>query len=406
MTTPANTAPNPRRVGIWIIGALGSVSGTVALGLALADASTQSGMVTAMPPFAPLQLDSLSSFTVGGHDIRPGTLFDSVLLLHERSRLFTYQQLSQSQPTLEQWSANIRPGVILAANPTIVNMSDSRRVQAVATPRQAIAAIQADLQAFQRDQQLDQVVVVNLASTEPPFEAGDMHQSLELLQAQLDTTDRVILPTSSLYAYAAIDLGMPYVNFTPSTGSSLPALEELTRLRKTVVAGKDGKTGETLLKTALAPMFAQRNLQVLSWVGYNILGNRDGQVLHDPANKASKVKTKDAVLASILGYRPQSQVAIEYIESLDDWKTAWDHIHFEGFLGTKMVMQLTWQGADSILAAPLVLDLARLTLFAQRRGEVGILSHLACFFKSPMGSNVHELARQWQLLEAYLASCV
>ncbi len=146
---------------------------------------------------------------------------------------------------------------------------------------------------------------------------------------------------------------MPYINFTPSLGATFPALEELAVARKTVLGGKDGKTGETLLKTVLAPMFALRNWQIQSWVGHNIFGNRDGLVLDDPVNKASKIKTKDQVVSGIVGYKPQTHVSIEYIESLDDWKTAWNHIHFKGFLGTKMIMQFIWQGCDSLLAGPL-----------------------------------------------------
>ena len=148
------------------------------------------------------------------------------------------------------------------------------------------------------------------------------------------------------------------------------------------------------MKTVLAPMFAARNLHILSWVGHNIFGNRDGLVLDDPANKASKIRTKDQVVSSIVGYKPQTHVSIEYIESLDDWKTAWNHIHFQGFLGTKMILQFIWQGCDSLLAAPLLLDIVRLTALAQRRGETGVLKHLACFFKSPMG------VRRARLLQA------
>jgi myo-inositol-1-phosphate synthase len=181
-------------------------------------------------------------------------------------------------------------------------------------------------------------------------------------------------------------------------------LLELAEKRRTVTGGKDGKTGETLMKAVLAPMFAHRNLQILSWVGHNIFGNRDGIVLNDPANKASKVKTKDQVISSIVGYKPQTLVSIEYIESLDDWKTAWNHIHYRGFLNTKMVLQFTWQGCDSILAAPLVLDLARLTLFAHRRGEVGVLHHLACFFKNPMGVAEHDFFKEFAMLEQYVQS--
>jgi myo-inositol-1-phosphate synthase len=200
-----------------------------------------------------------------------------------------------------------------------------------------------------------------------------------------------------------LELGLPYVNFTPSLGASFPAAMNVAHENRTVVAGKDGKTGETLLKTVLAPMFAHRNLKVLSWVGHNIFGNRDAVVLNDPRNKESKVRTKDQVLTQILRYKPQTHVSIEYIESLDDWKTAWDHIHFQGFLGVKMTLQFTWQGCDSILAAPLVIDLARLALFAQRRGEVGMLRHLACFFKNPMGVEEHDFSKQWAMLEEYVA---
>jgi myo-inositol-1-phosphate synthase len=158
------------------------------------------------------------------------------------------------------------------------------------------------------------------------------------------------------------------------------------------------------VKTVLAPMFAKRNLRLLSWVGHNILGNLDGRVLSDPRNKESKVRSKDQVIGEIVGYPLQTLTSIEYVESLDDWKTAWDHVHFQGFLGVRMSLQFTWQGSDSALAAPLVIDLARLTLLAQRRGEVGALKHLACFFKSPMGVEEHDFFRQFELLEAYAES--
>ena len=141
----------------------------------------------------------------------------------------------------------------------------------------------------------------------------------------------------------------------------------------------------------------------MSWVGHNIFGNMDGRVLNDPANKQAKLASKEHLLADILGYRPQSLVSIEFIESLGDWKTAWDHIHFAGFLGTPMTMQFTWQGCDSILAAPLLLDLVRFVELARRRGETGMLRFLASFFKSPMGVDEQRFDRQFQMLEAWAA---
>ena len=177
-----------------------------------------------------------------------------------------------------------------------------------------------------------------------------------------------ILPASSLYAIAALEAGHSYVNFTPSLGPAPAAIDELARLRRTRYYGCDGKTGETLMKSVLAPMFARRNLRVLSWVGHNIFGNMDAQVLDDPANKQAKLSSKDHLVGEILGYRPQTLVSIECLPDLGDWKTAWDHVHFAGFLGLPMTLQFIWQGCDSVLAAPLVLDLVRFTELAWRRG--------------------------------------
>jgi myo-inositol-1-phosphate synthase len=395
-----------RRVGLWLIGAFGGVGSTVALGLAaLARKLTPTtGLVTALPACQKLHLDQPGDFVIGGHDIRRTDFRESALGLNERSAVFTARQIEACTPELLAWSENVRPGTILQTNGTIEAMADLPEVRSVRAPREAIERIQADLDAFRSKHRLDQVVVINVASTEPPFELTDEHRTLDALEAALDRVAPPALPASGMYAYAALDAGVPYVNFTPSLGSSCPALDELARVRGVPYGGKDGKTGETLLKTVLAPVFAARNLQVRSWVGHNILGGGDGRVLNDPENKASKVRSKDSPLANILGYKPQSLVSIEYVESLDDWKTAWDHVHFEGFLGTKMAMQFIWQGCDSILAAPLVIDLARLSLLAQRRGERGVMAHLACFFKSPMGTAEHDFFRQWAAFERYTAS--
>jgi myo-inositol-1-phosphate synthase len=395
-----------RRVGLWLIGACGGVASTTALGLAaLARGLTSStGLVTAVPRFNRTDLDDPAAFVLGGHDIRQATFLTTVQELHHRSGVFDEHVIASCAEELKTWSTNIRPGVVYRPNAAITAIADRPDVRQARTPREAIECIQADLRDFQARHQLDQVAVFNAASTEPPFELTADHQSLQRLRQALDrSTASPVLPTSSLYAFAAIEAGYPYVNMTPSRGATVPALEELACLQGVPHAGQDLKTGETLIKSVLAPLFARRNLRVLSWVGHNILGNRDGLVLADPENKASKVKSKDSLLGELLGYKPQSIVSIEYVESLDDWKTAWDHIHFEGFLGTRMTLQFTWQGCDSVLAAPLVIDLARLTLWAQRRGERGVLPQLACFFKSPLGVNEHDFARQCDMLEAYLA---
>ncbi len=396
---------NERRVGLWLIGAFGGVGTTAALGLAALGRGLIDGtsLMTALPLFEGVDLDQPAQFVVGGHDVRRTSYRQAVRDLQQRSNIFDAAVVDACLPDLDAWAENVRPGTVLNTGTTITRLADLPEVQRVDSPRAAFDRIQNDLRAFRERHRLDQVVVLNVASTEPPFELEEVHQSLERMLAPHECERHTaILPASSLYAWSAIDLGWPYINFTPSLGASFPAIEQLAEQRGAVYGGKDGKTGETLLKSVLAPMFAHRNLHILSWVGHNIFGNRDGIVLDDPANKASKIRTKDKVISQIVGYKPQTHVSIEYIESLDDWKTAWDHIHFRGFLGVKMSMQFTWQGCDSILAAPLVLDLARLALLAQRRGEVGVLRHLACFFKDPMGVQEHDFFEQFAMLEEYV----
>ena len=136
--------------------------------------------------------------------------------------------------------------------------------------------------------------------------------------------------------------------------------------------------------------------------GYNILGDRDGVVLANAENKQAKVDSKDALLSAILGYPLHTHVGIDYVPSLNDLKTAWDFIHFQGFLGYKMSLQFTWQGCDAILAAPIVLDLVRLAAVAQERGEGGPMRHASCFFKRPLEVDEHDLHLQWHLFADYV----
>ncbi len=392
-----------RRVGIWFIGAFGGVASTAALGLsALARGRADGvGLVTNLPLLGGLDLDAPGAFVVGGHDIRKSSYRQAVEDLHRRANVFDRELIEACLPDLDAWTRNVRPGTVYNAGSSINALAEWPEVQRAGSPLGAIEQIKKDLQAFQSANRLEQVVVMNVASTEPPCMPGSVHERPETVLNALAQGQKV-LPASSLYAWAALDLGLAYINFTPSLGASFPAAEQLAHQRRAVLGGQDGKTGETLLKTVLAPMFAQRNLRVLSWVGHNIFGNRDGVVLDNSENKESKIRTKDQVITQILGYKPQTLVSIEYIESLDDWKTAWDHIHFRGFLGVKMAMQFTWQGCDSLLAAPLVLDLARLSLLSQRRGDVGLLRHLACFFKSPIGVAENDFFKQMALLKNWV----
>ena len=199
---------------------------------------------------------------------------------------------------------------------------------------------------------------------------------------------------------------MPYANFTPSVAAEVPALVEIARRQGVPTAGKDGKTGQTMLKTVIAPALRARALRVEGWYSTNILGNRDGQALHDSGSLASKLATKGSVLDSILGYEvPDHVVRIDYYAPRGDAKEAWDNIDLVGFLGQRMQLKLNFLCRDSVLAAPLVLELARLLDLAQRRGERGPQPALGLFFKAPVtgdGPPEHALHRQVEELMTWL----
>lgn len=392
------------RIGIWLIGAKGGVATTAMTGLLALQKGLvgNAGLITTTPGFAGLDLVDWNDFVVGGHDIREGRLYDEALRMHTESRAIDIGILEKCRGDFDQIEANLREGTLVNVGQTIRTFATEHLQARKETPRKAIERLQNDLREFSSANQLKHVVVLNISSTEPAVDPASLPPRWSDLNKLIDEPSNCPLPASSLYAIAALDLGLSYINFTPSLGSTPPAIHELAVERSARHYGYDGKTGETLLKSTLAPMFAKRNLEVMSWVGHNIFGNMDARVLDDPVNKQSKVTSKDRLLAKILGYSPQTLVTIENIASMGDWKTAWDHIHFRGFLSTPMTFQFIWQGCDSLLAAPLVLDLVRLTERAWRNGDTGMLTFLAPFFKSPLGTDEHDFGLQFQMLEAWV----
>jgi myo-inositol-1-phosphate synthase len=394
-----------RRVGLWLVGAFGGVGTTITLGLAaiargLAD---RTGLVTELAAFRDLPFPQPADFVVGGHEIRHTSFEESAREFLQASGVFHPSWIEACGADLAAASARVRPAPRLGLSPTVARLADWPESKPAKPAREAVDCIGADLAAFVASESIDHLIVLNIASTEPPFSTAELHHDWSLLKRRLSAAGPDVLPSSSLYAIAAFEAGHTFLNFTPSLGASIPALAQLASETGSLYAGKDGKTGETLMKTVLAPMFAQRNLKVLSWVGHNIFGNRDGLVLDDPTNKTSKMQTKDRVITEILGYKPTSLVSIEYVPDMGDWKTAWDHIHFEGFLGTRMTLQFTWQGCDSLLAAPLAVDLARLADLEKQRGAKGLMSHLACFFKSPEGVEENDFFKQFDRLVEHVA---
>lgn len=392
------------RLGVWTIGALGGIGTTMVVGArAIARGLvSDSGLVTNRAEFDSLKLAPLDELVFGGHEVRASDYWTSAYRIYKQTGSLDLEVLQALRPELEELSSGLRPGTGVNCGAAIADLVTDERARRDDGLRDIVDRIRADLREFREREGLAQVVVVNLASTEPDLGEGEGPADRDELEALLDgnRVDRV--RPSMLYAYAAFLEGCAYINFTPSTAALGPVMAEMGASCGAPFMGNDGKTGETLVKSALAPMFKYRNLHVLSWQGYNMLGDRDGQILAHEDNLASKVRTKDSVLQGILGYPLHTHVGIDYVESLDDRKTAWDFIHFRGFLDHKMSMQFIWQGCDAILAAPLVLDMVRFAGLSVSRGESGPMRHLACYFKSPIGVAQHDLHHQFHEMMSYL----
>jgi myo-inositol-1-phosphate synthase len=382
-------------VKLWIVGARGAIATTLAAGVVAAQRGFMplEAVLTETDPFRGLGLAPIGEIEIGGCDLAPGTLAESAKDVLAGVGTFPVAMIEAMQPELER--ITITRGILRGGGPTIDKLAGTHLAAGAAgTARELIDRILADLRAFSAG---TPTVVVNLASTEPPPHPDLVAWDAEALERALDANDARI-PASTLYAYAAITSGFPHANFTPSGGAALPAVAELARAAGVPLAGRDGKTGETLLKTALAPMFPIRALEIEGWYGTNILGNTDGLVLADPDNKSSKITSKKGVLEGILGYAPEGDVRIDYFKPLADHKVAWNFIQFRGWAGHTMRMQFTWEGTDSVLAAPLVLDIARLIVLAQQRGQSGPIGELGLFFKTPEGSSEMNLHRQYDVL--------
>jgi myo-inositol-1-phosphate synthase len=254
-----------------------------------------------------------------------------------------------------------------------------------------VEQLREDIRTFKKTSGADRLVMCLVASTEAHHEPSSAHDSLANLEKALKQNDPSILP-AMLYAYAALQESVPFVNGTPNVCSDSPAIMELAIEKRLPIAGKDLKTGQTMMKTVLAPAFQARMLGLRGWYSTNILGNRDGEVLDDPANFKSKEVTKKSVLDGILrsDLYPSlygdyyHKVRIDYYPPRGDQKEGWDNIDITGWLGMPMQIKVNFLCRDSILAAPVCLDLVLFLDLARRAGLTGIQEWLSFYFKSPL----------------------
>ncbi len=329
-----------------------------------------------------LPLTSLSDIVFGAWDV----VDEDGATVAARSRVLSLEDLS----TAHEFLTEIRP------KPGCHNPDRVRRIRANHTMsethlRDQIDRLRRDIQDFKSELGASRAVVIHTGSTETYLQPPRAALSLSDLERALDRDDPTIGP-AILYAYAALKEGAPFANGTPNHCVDLPALWELSRETNTPIAGKDLKSGQTMLKTVLAPAIKARLLGLRGWFSTNILGNRDGEVLDDPDAFHAKELTKSGVLDHILQpdvypelYRDYShKVAIHYYPPRGDEKEGWDNIDITGWLGYPMQIKVNFLCRDSILAAPLVLDLALFLDLAKRKSWRGIQEWLSFYFKCPM----------------------
>jgi len=405
-------APTPWRSGerlAVLLPGLGAVATTAIAGVeavkrglaAPVGSFTQLGTITAADgspgPRARdvLSLPQLDELVFGGWDPIPDDAFEAAL----RAKVLERPLVTQ----LEEPLRTVKP-MKAVFDTEWVRRLDGPNVKK-GTRRALAEALVEDIQTFMQRNRCSRGVMVWTGSTEVYAEVGPAHLTVEAFEKALDADDRTIAP-SMIYAYAAIRAGIPFLNGAPNLSQDIPALRELALARGIATGGKDFKTGQTLMKTTIAPMLQARLLGLDGWFSTNILGNRDGEVLDDAASFKTKEVSKLGVLDQILDptrhpelYREIAhKVTIHYYPPRGDNKEGWDAIDLFGWLGYPMHIKVNFQCRDSILAAPLVLDLALLGDLGQRAGEKGPQEWLSFFFKSPVTApgraQVHDLFQQ------------
>lgn len=327
-------------------------------------------------------LSDLNDLYFGGWDIFEENMYESAV----HAGVLDKNLLDEIRPELEA----IKPwkGVF---SKDYVKKLDGSYVKTGGTKWDYAQMVMDDIKSFKEKNNLDRMVMVWCGSTEIFLKAEDVHQTVASFEQGMKDDHPSIAP-SMIYAYAAIKMGIPYANGAPNLSADIPALYELAKQTQTPVTGKDFKTGQTLMKTILAPGLKARLLGISGWFSTNILGNRDGEVLDDPASFKTKEESKLSVLDQIL--QPEvypdlykdvyHKVRINYYPPRGDNKEGWDNIDIFGWLGYPMQIKIDFLCRDSILAAPIVLDLALFLDLAKRSGFSGIQEWLSFYWKSPM----------------------
>ena len=394
---PDPIAPSTGRLGVLLVG-LGAVASTFISGVehARRGSGRPVGSITQMGTIrlgkrtdqrSPLVKDfvplaGLDQLVFGAWDPIPDNAYQAALKCGVLDR-------HEHVEPIADFLSSIKPMPAVFDN-YYVKRLEGPNVKQGRTKLELVEAIREDIRNFKAANKCDRLVMVWCASTEIYIEEQPVHQNLENFEAGLETNDVNIAP-SQLYGYAALLEGVPFANGAPNLTVDIPALVSLAMSREVPICGKDFKTGQTLMKTVLAPMLKARMLGIAGWYSTNILGNRDGEVLDDPESFKTKEESKLGVLEYVLqpDLYPElygnvfHKVRINYYPPRGDNKEGWDNIDIFGWLGYPMQIKVDFLCRDSILAAPLVLDLVLFLDLAKRSGMKGIQEWLSFYFKSP-----------------------
>ncbi|MHC5038481.1 MAG: inositol-3-phosphate synthase [Planctomycetota bacterium] len=381
------------KLGILIPGVAGATASTLAAGLHRLrhheSPANGWGLITERDPVRRLDLAPLNAIVVGGWDVRPcdpcttcfeNKVFSDPALLKEVESMKaprTFRPLVRDSDY-----AVMREGLKADPEPLV----------------EGIGRLRQDIRTFRREEGLEDVVVVNLTSPPRNLPVEAWAHDGKAFEERLRADDPLITAGMG-YALAAIEEGCPFVDFTPSTALLGEAIHRKAEEAGVPLAGRDGSTGQTLLKSILAHMLESRNLHLDGWYSVNLLGNHDGLVLSDPEFAQSKIEDKKEVLDAVFPGTVEHLVDIRYFKPKADCKEAWDAVEFRGWLGEPLSMKVNWLGRDSVLASPLILDLARLTAFCKAQGLSGMQVPLGLFFKHPLGTKER---RFFRLQDAFL----
>lgn len=417
-----NIEPAQGKLGVLIVGVGGAVSTTLISGVLsvrkglsqpvgsitqMATIKMQNGKEMPVKEIVPIA--DLKDIVFGGWDIFPENAYQAAVYA-EVLKAKDLEPIRTELETIVPMKAAFDHNYAKRLNGTFIKDTQTRW--------DMVEQLRADIRNFKEQNQCDRIVVLWAASTEIFIAPSAEHQSLQALEKAMKENNTAVIPPSMCYAYAAIAEGCPFIMGAPNLCVDIPAIWEFSDKMNVPIAGKDFKSGQTLMKTVLAPMFKTRMLGVSGWFSTNILGNRDGEVLDQPENFKTKEVSKLSVIEQI--FEPEKypqlygnlyhKVRINYYPPRRDNKEAWDNIDIFGWMGYPMEIKVNFLCRDSILAAPIALDLVLFSDLAARAGMKGIQTWLSFFCKSPMHDNehqpVHDLFQQWRMLKQTIREMV